>query len=429
MKKRIAMLLTAIGVVLVMTNPVQAAALSDTISNMKQEMRETAETVIQSESEYIEKESEGLSSGFETETEIETESETANESDETAAPALEQLLVVDKSLYQIGKVEFHDSTGHFGTLWSEVYLQPFAEESTITINGEQIQSGKCYGPINLMDHTDHIINITVSNGTLTSSYTLTLYGYYIKGEPMVQCVYRGEDNNHYIVLVEDYISLAPGPDPDHYEYFPLEWLHVSKGYYGYEFVDPTPGDIYYFPVYEAEDHGLYTTADDLELEVKMINNQKPQDFSIQLFYTENGKRLPESITYVYDAPEGTELWRVPVPEGYEIDLDALGLNESDVFRRSLFGLEFDREQNTWRSSDETYVLPVVKVSGDDTKESETSTSDTTKKTPSKTNTKTTASSKSGRTPETGDGFPIVLYFLLFIGTGSIFISVFKKHKR
>ena len=246
---------------------------------------------------------------------------------------------------------------------------------------------------------------------------------------MVQCVYRGEDDNHYIVLVEDYISLAPGPNPDNYEYFPLEWLHVDKGYYGYEFVDPAPGDIYYFPVYETEDHELYTTATDLELEVKMINNQKPEDFSIQLFYTENGKRLPESITYTYDVPGGTELWRVPIPDGYDLDLDALGLNESDVFRRALFGLEFDREQNTWRSSDETYELPVVKVKDDDIKESETSTTDTTKKTPSKTNTKTGASSKSGRTPETDDTFPIVPYFLLFIGTGSLLVTALKKQNQ
>lgn len=426
MKKQIALLLTAIGIVLTMTNPVKAAALSDATSDTKQEMSQTEGTVIQSESEYIERESESLSSEFEAETESESETETA--SDENTSPVLDQLLVVDKSLYQIGEVEFHNSTGRFGTLWSEVYLQPFAE-GTITINGEQIQSGKCYGPINLLGHDDHIIDITVSDGTQTSSYTLTLYGYYIKGEPMVQCVYRGEDDNHYIVLVEDYISLAPGPNPDNYEYFPLEWLHVAKGYYGYEFVDPAPGDIYYFPVYETEDHELYTTATDLELEVKMINNQKPEDFSIQLFYTENGKRLPESITYTYDVPGGTELWRVPIPDGYDLDLDALGLNESDVFWRSLFGLEFDREQNTWRSSDETYELPVVKVKDDDIKESETSTTDTTKKTPSKTNTKTGASSKSGRTPETDDTFPIVPYFLLFIGTGGLLVTALKKQNQ
>lgn len=423
MKKRICLLLAAIGVLLIMTNPVKAAALSDTISDMEQEMNET---VIQSESESIERESESLSSEFEKE----TESETTDTSDETAAPALERLLVVDNSLYQIGEVEFHESNGRFGTLWSEVYLQPFAE-GTISINGEQIQSGKCYGPINLMDHTDHIIDITVSDGTQTTSYTLTLYGYYINSETVVQFIYwcKGDNdyNDYYIVITEDTISLAPGPDPDHYEYYPLEWLHGAKGYYGYEYVNPAPGDIYYFPVYEDEDHRLYTTANDLTIEVKMINNQKPQDFSIQLFYTENGKLLPESITYVYNEPGGTELYRVPEPEGYEIDLDALGLNESDVFYRSLFGLEFDIEQNTWRSSDETYVLPVKKIDNGDTKESKTSVPDTTKKTPSKTNTKTGSSSKSGRTPATDDSFPIMPYILLLIGTGSILCIAVRKH--
>ena len=434
MKKRITMLLAAIGVLLVMILPVYANVIPETSESEVIESEFLPETDIETESETAE-------STVTDETAIETETEYTIPKD--TQPVLDKLTIKNIYTNELTEIHFDGTTANFGTtiFCSKIMLCP-ESAGTITIDGHEVQSGDWYGPIELPikkvsigswtddESIDVTTTIQVSDHNQTTTYTLTSYRY-IPAHAELE-IYYAKDNGYGMELYNSAERSTDDsdfyyPEPDRCLYLTPEWLYERVGG-GYEYTNSVP-EILYQPIVELDHHRLY--GENFVIDVKMVHNQKPEDFSVKLYYTVNGKRLDETGSYTFQYPGPAEIGSLDVPDGYTYDLKALGLGdwECGVHHRSLFYLDFDEEADTWKPSVEYCEVPVIAEDLYYNDETETSANNTKKSSDSSTSvTKSNTSEKSGRTPETDDTFPFMTYSLMLVAAISIFIVTIRRKK-